>query len=466
MRHWLAAIALLPAVALPSQDGRAQLPVTSEPTVQVTIDPPRVVVGQQATLHIVVLAPNYMTSPPELPDFQLRNAVTRQLQSVNTNEQRDGVFYAGVRFEYAIYPQEPGSYAVSDQKVHVKYAAEPPSTRELDIVLPRVSFEAFIPDAAAELQPFLSATRLNVEQTIRRSSDQLKPGDAVTRIVTIAAQGTPAMLLPPQPFADIDGLKLYPAQPDLADKTEGRTGVATSTRVDSATYMLERPGDYSLPAIDIGWWNVGNGKVERVHLDAVPLKVMADPASRGAAPIDGPDVSWTWNGLVDLVADHWLSVLVVTIVAVALGWFAPGMTRRTADYYRRRREVYLQSEAFAFDRLRRAVRHRDASTAYFALLDWLPHLEATSSRTTISAFKSVACDPALEGQIGAIEHELFATQHGSQRWSPHQLLRHITVARRRLRLRTHRRDSARLPQTLNPVGASKAPAHGGRRPAR
>ncbi|MET4068744.1 hypothetical protein ABID58_003542 [Bradyrhizobium sp. S3.2.6] len=465
MRHWLAAIALLPAVALPPQSGRPQQPVTPAPRVQVTIDPPRVVVGQQATLHVIVLAPNYMTSPPELPGFQLRNAVTRQLQSVNTNEQRDGAFYAGVRFEYAIYPQEPGSYAVSDQKVHVKYAAEPPATREVDIVLARVSFEAFIPDAAAELRPFLSATRLNAEQTIKRSSDQLKPGDAVTRTVTIAAEGTPAMLLPPQPFADVDGLKLYPAQPALADKTEGRTDVMSSTRVDSATYMLERPGDYSLPAIDIGWWNTGDGKVQQVHLDAVPLKVIADPAG-GTVPIDGSDVGRTWSGLVGLIADHWPSVLVATLIAVALGWFAPGMARRAADYHRRRREAYRQSEAFAFDRLRRAVRHRDASTAYFALLDWLPRLEATSSRNTISAFKSVACDPALDGQIGAIEHELFARQHDSHRWSPRQLLRHVTVARRRLRLRTHRRKSARLPQTLNPVGASKAPAHGGRRPAR
>src|ERR1700750_1936510 len=79
-----------------------------EPVLNVAIDPARVVVGQPTTLRIDVLAPNYMTSPPELPDFQVRNAVTRQLQSVNINEQQNGMGYAGVRFEYAIYPQEPG----------------------------------------------------------------------------------------------------------------------------------------------------------------------------------------------------------------------------------------------------------------------------------------------------------------------------------------------------------------------
>ena len=101
------------------------------------IDPPRVVVGQKAPLRVEVLAPNYMTSPPELPGFQVRNAVTRQLQSVNRSEERDGTSYAGVQFEYAIYPQEPGSYAVADQKVTVRYAAEPPASREAVVALPR-----------------------------------------------------------------------------------------------------------------------------------------------------------------------------------------------------------------------------------------------------------------------------------------------------------------------------------------
>ena len=118
-----------------------------------TIDPPRVAVGQRTTLRIDVLAPNYMTSPPELPDFQIRNAVTRQLQSVNLSEQRNGMGYAGVRFEFAIYPQEPGSFAISDQKVKVKYAAEPPAVREEVLTLPRVAFAAFIPDAGDGHEP-------------------------------------------------------------------------------------------------------------------------------------------------------------------------------------------------------------------------------------------------------------------------------------------------------------------------
>lgn len=466
MRHWLAAIALLPAVTMPPQYADAQQTAAPEAIVQVAIDPLRVIVGQPATLHIAVLAPNYMTSPPELPTFQVPNAVTRQLQSVNINEQRDDVIYAGVRFEYAIYPQEPGSYVVSDQKAHVKYAAEPPATREVEIALPGVSFEAFVPDGAAELRPFLSATKLTVEQDIKLSSDQLKAGDAVTRIVRMRAEGTPAMLLPPRQFATIDGLGLYPAPPALEDRTDERTDVMTSSRVDSATYMLERPGDYSLPAIDIGWWNVGSGKVDVIHLDAVPLKVTANPAAESTAPAAGFGQGWTWDGLVDFAADYWISALVVTLGIFALAWLGPGTVQRIVDHHRRRRQAYLQSEPFAFGRLRRAVHHRNARAAYFALLDWLPHLDLAPSDRTLGAFKAIARDPALDRQLGALEGELFGGQRAAGSWSPRQLLRGVTIARRSLRSPARVRRNTRLPQHLNPAAASNAPAYVGRKPAR
>ena len=278
-----------------------------EPVLQVTIDPPRVVVGQRTTLRIDVLAPNYMTSPPELPGFQVRNAVTRQLQSVNLSEQRNGTSYAGVRFEFAIYPQEPGSFAISDQKVKVKYAAEPPAVREELLSLPRVSFDAFIPDAAADLNPYLAASQLTVEQSVQRSSDPLKVGDSITRIVTIQAEETPAMLLPPVTFPAVDGLAVYPAQPALQDKTEGRTDALTATRTDSATYILQRPGDYVLPAIDVRWWNAGEGRVETAHLDAVTMQVAANPAAetRGNAPAARSN----WAAIFDLIADHWVAAI-------------------------------------------------------------------------------------------------------------------------------------------------------------
>jgi hypothetical protein len=460
--RWIA-VALLLACALPSQSARAQpADPPLDPIVEVTIDPPRVVVGQPAMLQIVVLAPNYMTSPPELPDFQVRNAVTRPLQSVNISETRNGASYAGVRFQFAISPQEAGSYAISQQSISVKYAATPPATRQMSIALPRVAFETYIPNAAASLRPFLSGSKLTAEQTIDRSSDQLKAGDAVRRTVTIRAEGTLAMFLPPQAFTAVDGLKVYPAQPALDDKAEGRSDLLISTRVDSATYMLERPGEYSLPAIDIGWWNVGAGKIERIHLDAVALKVAANPAvEAGAQPS-----SWSPDELIDIISVHWrLAVLMLAGIA-ALAWVAPSAVRRIAGDLRCRRIAYLNSEAWSFRQLRQAARHRSPDTIYFALLGWLQRFEPLGSERTVDALTSAAGDQDLDQQIDALRRELFGAGRQARGWSPRRLMRHVGSARRTLRRRSRRTDNVpALPRQINPHGPDNRPV-GKRRVAR
>lgn len=445
---------------------RAQQTTTAEPIVRTTIDPARVTVGQAATLRIDVLAPNYMTSPPEIPNFQLRNAVTRQLQSVNINEQQNGTGYAGVRFEFAIYPLEAGSYALAEQKLTVKYAAEPPATREAVVALPRLELQAFIPDAAAALQPFLSASKLTIEQTVQRSSEQLKTGDAVTRIVTVGAEGIPAMMLPPMTFPAIDGLAVYPAQPALQDKTDGRTDALSASRVDSATYMLEKPGNYTLPAIDVRWWNPAESKIETVHLDAVTLQVVPNPAAQ-AAVASSEGVSRSVESLLDVIAEHWRFGLIALVGLALVARFAPRLAQNIVRRRRQRREAWLRSEPYFFGRLRQAARRDDAKVAYFALLDWLQRFEPSAPSHTVGSLKAMARDPGLDRAISSIERELFASDHGNDVSSPRQLLREVSAARRNLgRRHTVGIGKASLPQELNPTKDQRVSPHGRRMPAR
>jgi BatD DUF11 like domain len=465
MRHRGIGIALLLLQCLAAHNAGAQ-GSAPEPILEVAIDPPRVVVGQKTTLRIDVMAPNYMTSPPDLPDFQLRNAITRQLQSVNRSEERSGTAYAGVRFKFVIYPQEPGSYAIAGQKAKVRYAAEPPATREVTIAVPRIAFQAVIPEAASGLSPFIAAKTLTVEQAIQRSSDKLKAGDSVTRVITIKAEGTPAMLLPPMTFPAIDGLALYPAQPSLQDKTGSRTDVLSSTRVDSATYMLERPGEYLLPAIDVRWWNDANQKVELAHLDSVPLQVAANPAAAGATAVGDTGIRWDLNDLSDLIADHWPLILLAAIALAALDWSVPRAVRRIVARHRQRREAYRRSESFSFGQLRQAARSDDAKRVYFALLEWLQRFEPVAPSHTIQAFTTAARDPELDHEIRAIERELFTADHGAESWSAHQLLRSVGAARRRLRPEGARAARSGLPQQLNPVGDDVSSVRRQRMPAR
>src|SRR5262249_41410379 len=64
MPRWCLAIRRL-GLSLSGVDPQTVAP---EPTLRGTSEPPRATVGQRPTLVIELLAPNYMTAPPELPD--------------------------------------------------------------------------------------------------------------------------------------------------------------------------------------------------------------------------------------------------------------------------------------------------------------------------------------------------------------------------------------------------------------
>ena len=140
---------------------------------------------------------------------------------------------------------------------------------------------------------------------MKRSSQELKVGDSIARTVTTKADGTPAMLLPPVTFKRIDGLALYPAQPSVQDNVDRRTGALSATRIDEATYILERPGDYTLPPIETAWWNARENKIERTRIDAVSIHVADNPALRAAVPLESSTV-WKGRDFIDAIRDHWL----------------------------------------------------------------------------------------------------------------------------------------------------------------
>ena len=444
---------------------RAQ-PASPEPILRTSIDPPRVVVGQKTTLRLEVLAPNYMTTPPVLPEFQVRNAVTRRLQSLNLNEPHDGLIYAGVRFEFAIYPQEVGTYAVTDQSLSLTYAAEPPQTRQATLSLPGLEFSAFIPGPAAQLDPFLAATSLTIEQAVHYSSDQPRIGDSLTRTITIRADGPPSMLLPPATFASLDGLVLYPAQPSLQDRVDSRTANVSATRVDAATYMLEKPGDYLLPAIAIRWWNVRAERIETARIDTIELHVLDNPAATRVAAGE-PQSMGNWHGLIDFMVEHWAMLLIGLGTSLALPWLTSRLLRAIIPRWRQRRDSYLASESWAFTCLLAAARHPRAGNVYSALLNWLGCFNPIAPDHTIKALKAAAQDAIVEQQVDALERDLFAPRPGSGDWSVVKLL----SALGRTRLRLLRQVSGRqavgsLPERLNPSATHAPASHPGRPIAR
>ena len=131
-----------------------------------------------------------------------------------------------------------------------------------------------------------------MRQSVEGALPNLKVGDAVIRTVTIEAEGIPAMLLPPLTLVAPTGIAVYPDPPSLQDRSDSRTDVLTATRIDRATFMLQQPGDYVLPAIDLAWWNLGDQTIQRARAGEV---TSSSRVSNRRSPKLLPKDGWRWN---------------------------------------------------------------------------------------------------------------------------------------------------------------------------
>src|SRR5262249_28011488 len=161
-----------------------------------------------------------------------------------------------------------------------------------------------------------------------------------------------------------------------------RTDVLTATRTERATYMLERPGAYALPAVEIAWWNLRDEKVAEAHVDAVTLQVSANPAALGGE--SSARAASRWRAVLSTLAADWPPVVLALGALAVLAWMFRHLLRGASEQLERRRSAYRHSEGAAFARLRKTARQRDAEKTYFALLAWLERFTPVAPDHTIA----------------------------------------------------------------------------------
>ena len=98
-------------------------------------------------------------------------------------------------------------------------------------------------------------------------------GEPITRTITIMADALSSAQLPELAIKEIDNLKQYPDKPLLENKTTGK-GIS-SVRKEKIAYIPTKAGTYTLPAIDIPWWNTVKGKIDIAHISKRTFTVTA-----------------------------------------------------------------------------------------------------------------------------------------------------------------------------------------------
>lgn len=409
-------------------------------------------VGQAVPLTVEVIVPTWFTAAPKFPELDIPNAVVLSPEgAVNFSVPSGGKTFAGQSRRYLIFPQVKGTLIVPSVNVEVTYALPDgkPSPPRL-IAAPSVRLAVRVPPGAERAKYFLTAESFQVSQSLDRKTDNLRVGDVVTRTVTMTAKNTAGIGLPPLAFEAPRGITLYPGTPKVTEAAE--RGELEATRTESAAYVPEQEGRYTIPEITILWWNPRTKAMNRATLPALVLQVQAGPAygterftssqadagpaGKNSAAGTGERIrAWLHRSLALLAA-----ILVFLVARRILA--ANGRSLRSVLAERRRRRT--SSEAACFARFRKASLANDPEAAVTRLMRWLDRAYPGPTVPTLRRFTDASGMPELAEATRKLEDLVFGPQAAAKQpqartaWSGKPL--YALVARaRKLHIRKHSR---------------------------
>jgi hypothetical protein len=353
--------------------------LAQSPVIRARLEPrSNIMVGQPVRLVVSVFVPNYFTGSPEFPEFEIDNAIVvlPQDRPENSNTQIGNATYFGITQTYVIYPQQEGEFRIPPAELSVPYAIAPPKSTTAEIALPALSFHAAVPDAGRDLPYFLPTTRLTMTERWSRPLKGLRTGDTVERTITITASKMQAMLIPPLTFEQPDGIHIYNGEPIVRDQKTDRGDFIYGQRVQTAKYFVVKSGDYTLPTMELKWWNLLKHQMTTSSLNAVHFSATDNPEFT----IELPPIDQTSSTPIPQKISHWhryrasLKMSLVGIIfTLALGltaWLIRYGYRNATTYL----ESYKSSESACFRKLIRYAKSHNSKLTYIQLLRWANHI--------------------------------------------------------------------------------------------
>ncbi|MBI1195231.1 MAG: hypothetical protein GC138_05245 [Gammaproteobacteria bacterium] len=262
--------------------------------VDVSLEPKSVYVQQQAVYtvrlyHAVNLGSGSTLSEPAFPNGEA--AVEKLGKDKEFETVRNGMRYAVLERQYAIYPQKSGGIEIPalvfDGRVVQGggfFAFDPfnPRTFRKRLRSQPLRLDVRPVPAAFHGAQWLPAAHLGLTELWAPDPPHFVVGQAVTRTLRIDADGLMSSQLPVLAVnTSVDGVKQYPDQPSLSE-SPGGAGLSGS-RSEKIAYIPQKAERIVLPAIEIPWWNTRTDREEVARLPKHTITI--EPAAGNTAPV-------------------------------------------------------------------------------------------------------------------------------------------------------------------------------------
>jgi len=218
-----------------------------------------------------------------LDPLKIDDALMQKVSETQFQKNVAGKNYQVVEIVYALFPQASGklqipalrfsAYEASNNRYGGFSARGNRIIRSTDAK----TIDVMARPAQVDIDNWMPASSIGLNQQWSSPLDQLKVGEPVTRNISITAKGLTGAQIMPLTLRESDDYKVYPDQPQLDDSADisGVTGV----RRESFALVPNRPGEITVPGISLRWWNSGKQRMETATLDPVTLQVAAAEVS-------------------------------------------------------------------------------------------------------------------------------------------------------------------------------------------
>jgi len=261
--------------------------------------------------------------------------------------------------------------------------------------------------------------------------------------LTLVANGTTVGQLPElNPTLTNDQLKAYPDQPVLQEqkKVDG----LLAFREEKIALIPSKAGSYTLPAIEIPWFNTKSQKMEIAKIPETILTAVAAPVTQSApvvpaiAPVTPQKIE---TGSV-ITSSQQTNIWLWVSIFLATGWLMTVLfflTKRTVTkpvIELNDSEIHLKE---CIKNLKNACTNNNALAAKDALIEWGRQKFNVSNLGALAVF----CDARLRDEILHLNHTLYGKEIGE--WQGKKLFQAFTENNAREKISVAKEDKSLEP---------------------
>ena len=401
---------------------------------QTDVDSEEVYVQQEILFTMQILYRVSLYEDSRLTPLTIDNALVKQLgETEKFDTVLNGTRYKVFQLRFSIHPQEEGILQIPSLTFSgVAASNNDPfgsifSSGGKPIVVRSQPIEIEVkarPDNYPQ-QNWLPARDLRLQETWSQSLDNLKVGDAITRSITIEADGLSAAQLPPVFLAQPESVNSYPDKSGSED-FQSENGVM-GQRTDAIAMIPTRAGAIKLTAVKYTWFNTETNQTEVAEIPERTINVApsSESVQASAAPVapvptqvqespECPVPDITEPALTEPENSIWKTIsLILALLWMATGifwWLTRNRHKDSEMVAEQKPEIIPASvkEKKAYQGLEKACKSNDLNKIRSALKEWCLTYLDDPQLSSMAVYLQQLNSPELSALCASIDNNLYS----------------------------------------------------------